>query len=543
MGASSSNYSLLYVLYLYDKYRSNFNIVEKQYSVNLLTDLLRLYMFTVLIFSLVSLSYPPVSSDGIHYPGSISPLTLDCISNDSQLYGVPCEVNASGNTHLSISFTVNHVRNKDFGRFRAHPLLISCLQNITSSLSIQLHILQFYLAEEEELVVLTNDTFLNGQLKYYHMAGLAVSFNIPNGSIENFFTHLILLCWNSISNTQYSVGIVNLNQSRLDLLLTNQTLFYPNDIGDIFFALLNSYLIPSSWPKCSKDTFAEHSSYPDNITMPELVVGAITSHISRNSLEFLSLKQYPATNIIFSGCDSSITGASAHARCSSRVMSFRMYRMLQVLNAIVFTFKSTTLKVVRSWSNDPLNISQSACFSFLNTSLYSEGRAMLLEAVGNLSQSHLAGLARCSGFDFVYYGCGHVLVAVRDQRSTIPLTLVFPRSILLPVNIKEPASSHYNTTPLGVSHSPLFDSSGIRDRKLSDGFKVCRIAGSDRYFRIHPVLVGCLQLLEDNLNCYFKNSSRIFNYTYLREQISAGDIWNLKTGLAVKINLTYQGRP
>ena len=148
-------------------------------------------------------------------------------------------------------------------------------------------------------------------------------------------------------------------------------------------------------------------------------------------------------------------------------MSSRMFRLFKVLVSLLKD-RSSNLSVVHSWSPNAYNITDPHCYSSpLNSSLFSEGRAMILGRHGALTLSVLANLCRCSGFDYVYNGCSYVLVAVRHQRSAPPLNVIFPASLLLPVTPYGEMESLYSVPPSISSLSPLFDSDGIRGQMLS----------------------------------------------------------------------------
>ena len=494
-----------------------------------------------IIFSLILLPRVSTSSNYLIYPGSTSPLNLTCDPSTppASIEGSPCLVTAGSNTLLSISITAGQVTNDSSEIFRAHPLLVTCLQRFSSKLSSVPHILQFYLREEEGLAVDTPDSVVNSELLELHRAGMAVSFGFPDATFHTLLQTAVSRCLDIFAAAEFSMGVFQLNKS-IDLQLRPDRLhFYPTSINATFFDLLDQSLSLRTLPICTADPFPANSSYPVNGSTAAQVVGQVYQPLSRSSPEFPELLQYPGTNISFYGCASTVTGYSAEARCATRVMSSRMFRLFRVLVGLLKGL-SSGLSVVQSWSPNPFNITHPQCYSSpLNTSLFSEGRAMVLGALDPLSLSVLAQMCRCSGFDYVYNGCGYVLVAVRHQRSTPPLTVVFPTSLLLPVTPYGEIASLYFTPPSISSLSPLFDSDGIRGQMLSQRYSVGQLAGPDRFFRIHPALVGCLELVAEKLSVYSPAYSLRVLQAYSRDKSSKQE--DFTTGLAVRIYTQPQG--
>ncbi|KAI6655481.1 hypothetical protein LOD99_1980 [Oopsacas minuta] len=479
-----------------------------------------------------------ISGDYLIYPGSLTLLNLTCDPNSTpsnNLSGTPCLVTAGDTVQLSVSITAAHVRNMSSEGFRAHPLLISCLQRFSSKLSAMPQILQFYLSQQEALALPTNDSAINTELLDYHRAGLAVSFSFKNVSFNTLLQNTVTSCVDKFAAEQFTVGLIQLSDDTLDLQLRTGFKFYPGGINDTYFSLVDNSLIPATLPNCPSNAFLINSTYPVSNSRPEQVVGQVYQPVNRSSEQFLNLLQYPDTKVMFSGCPNIITGYSIQQRCATRVMSFRLYRTFKVLAGLLGNLRSG-LSVVRSWSTDPFNITNPLCYSSpLNTSLFSEGRALVMRALEGFSMDYLALLSQCAGFDYVYYGCDYVLVAVRNQRSTPPLTVVFPESVLLPVTLYGAAISLYPLSPSISEYSPLFDSDGIRDKMLSKFYTVNQLAGPDRYFRIHPVLVQCIQLVTESLTAYLSSYSIRIQQAYSRSLSS--QLEDYTTGLAVKLSI------
>ena len=486
------------------------------------------------ISSLILLSGVFASSHYLIYPGSTSPLNLTCDSNapPASIERAPCVVTADTNTLLSISITAGQVTNGTSEMFRAHPLLVTCLQRVSSALSIVPHILQFYL-EAGRLNVETSDPVVNSELLKLHRAGLAVSFNSPNVSFDGLLQIVVSRCLDIFAAEEFSIGVVKLNES-IDLQLRPDSLFfYPSQVNDTFFRLLDQSLSLRTLPVCPAGLFPTNSSYPVNGSTAEQTVGGVYHPLSRSSEGFSQLLQYPGTNVSFAGCSTRVVGYSAAARCATRLMSSRMFRLFRVLVSLLGDLSSSLL-VVHSWSPSAYNITDPHCYSSpLNSSLFSEGRAMVLGIQETSSLSVLANFCRCSGFDYVYNGCGHVLVAVRHQRSTPPLTVIFPVSLLLPVTAYGEMESLYSVPPSIASLSPLFDSDGIRGQLLSRQYSVDQLAGTDRFFRIHPIVVGCLELVTEKLSVYNPSYSIRIMQAYARDKSSLQEDYS--TGLAVRI--------
>ena len=491
-----------------------------------------------IIFSLVLLPLVSTSSHFLIYPGSTSPLNLTCEPNSPpvSIKGSPCLVSAGSNTLLSISITAGQITNGSSDIFRAHPLLLTCLQRFSSKLSAVPHFLQFYLSKGEELLVRTPDPAVNSELLDFHRAGLAVSFAFPGSSFHTLLQTAVTRCMDIFAAEEFSMGIIQLNDS-IDLQLRPDRLyFYPASINTTFFDLLDQSLAPRNIPVCSTDQFPANFSYPANGSSAEQVVGQVYQAEALSSGDLL---QYPGTNISFLGCTNTIIGYSAEARCATRVMSFRMFRLFKVLVALLKDLSSGLL-VVQSWSPNSFNITDPQCQSSpLNTTLFAEGRAMVLRAQDPLTPSALAKLCRCSGFDYVYNGCGYVLVAVRLQRSTPPFTVVFPESLLLPVAPYGAIESLYFIPAPLSSLSSLFDSEGIRGQMLSQLYSVGQLAGPDRFFRMHPVLVGCLELVSEKLSVYSPAYSLRILQSYSRDRSTLQE--DFATGLAIRIDTQPQG--
>lgn len=483
------------------------------------------------------------ASNSLTYPGGLSPINLTCetTSNPEDIFGSPCQVTAADNVQLSTSLIAAHVRTGGES-FRAHPLLISCLQRFAARLSATPQIFQFYLSQSQSLSIKTNDTDVDTEMLRYHQAGLAVSFKVKNATFQVLLETAVTSCVEKFAAGQFSVGLIELGNDTLDLQLRESFRFHPISINVTYYGLVDASLIPRSFPTCTTNLFLDNSSYPVNDSTAEQVVGQVYEAVSNSSEQFMTLLQYPATNVNFYGCPSHITGYSIQHRCPARVMSFRMYRTFKILTGLLGN-DIGGLVVERSWSLEPLNFSNSTdpqCYSTpLNTTLFSEGRAMLLNATGALDLSRLAMLSRCAGFDYVYYGCGYVLVAVRKQRSTTPLTVVFPQSVLLPITPYGDLVSLYPLSPSFATLSPLFDSDGIRDDQLSTGYTVAQLAGEDRFFRMHPLLVECVQLLTDSLSEYRPYYSIRIKQAYSRNLSS--QLEDYTTGLAVKISVYPTG--
>ena len=500
-------------------------------------------MVSLLRYSILFLLPLLASSDYLTYPGGLSPVNLTCetSSNPEDLYGTPCQVTAADNIQLSTSLIASHVRTGGES-FRAHPMLISCLQRFSAKLSATPEIFQFYLSQSQSLSIKTNDTAVDAEMLLYHQAGLAVSFKVKNTTFQVLLETAVSSCVERFAAVQFSVGLIELGNDTLDLQLRESFRFYPDGINDTYYGLVDASLIPRTPPVCNTtNLFLDNSSYPVDDSPAEQVVGRVYRAVSNSSEEFMTLLQYPATNIDFYGCPQRITGYSIQQRssCPARVMSFRMYRTFKVLAGLLGN-DIGDLVVVRSWSLEPLNFTDPQCFSTpLNTTLFSEGRAMLLNAKGALTLSQLALLSRCAGFDYVYYGCGYVLVAVRKQRSTTPLTVIFPESVLLPITPYGDLVSLYPLSPSISTFSPLLDSDGIRASRLSTGYTVAQLAGGNRFFRMHPVLVQCLQLLTDSLSAYRPYYSIRIQQAYSRNLSS--QLEDYTTGLAVKISVYPTG--
>ena len=481
------------------------------------------------------------SSDYLTYPGGLSPVNLTCetTSSSEDLFGTPCQVTAADNVQLSTSLIAAHVRTGGES-FRAHPMLISCLQRFSAKLSATPEIFQFYLSQSQSLSIKTNDTAVDTEMLQYHQAGLAVSFKVNNATFQVLLETAVTSCVERFATVQFSVGLIELENDTMDLQLRESFRFHPDGINSTYYSLVDTSLIPRNLPVCNTTyLFLDNSSYPVNDFTAEQVVGRVYRSVSNSSEEFMTLLQYPATNIDFYGCPQLITGYSIQQRCPARIMSFRMYRTFKMLAGLLGS-DIVGLVVERSWSLEPLNFTNPQCFSTpLNTTLFSEGRAMLLNATGVLTLSRLAMLSRCAGFDYVYYGCGYVLVAVRKQRSTTPLTVIFPESVLLPITPYGDLVSLYPLSPSLSTFSPLLDSDGIRDSRLSTGYTVAQLAGGDRFFRMHPVLVQCLQLLTDSLSAYRPYYSIRIQQAYSRNLSS--QLEDYTTGLAVKISVYPTG--
>ncbi|KAJ8313017.1 hypothetical protein KUTeg_010390 [Tegillarca granosa] len=457
---------------------------------------------------------------------------------------------------LSLNIQIQNFRSVSSVYFRAHPVFISCIQNVITSLRKQNLKVQIVSAYKTAIESGTGIQIVDD----YAKSGCGIRLKYQNGvsgDLLDIAKAALKVCPEKFEKIQRDIGIVLLTDSvhihmtgRSDPVPYFSVSGYSGITNAAFQTLaitqINEGLDSFTSPNCSLYNGIDSGGvYPPGAVSIDAVVGALDEPITRSLTEdFKKLVQYIGTNIDFTDSESSAAwcgevgiacvdckakyvGNGLNKRCADRLMSARMYNVIKPLQKLVReNIIGDKLKVLESW-DEPYDGKPNGDSP---NSLHMEGRAITLQLSVTNTPNNLklvSKLAVCAGADYVAHNNDHLTIAVKKMSGYEEQSVKFPKTELIAVDPPSNKKSEYSLPVVFTSEDanefPLFDSDNKGELILADNATV-RMFMSDeegiRYFRLSPRIVQCYSALVYHENKRNKENDPDINIEVIRGYVS-----------------------
>ncbi|XP_050391144.1 uncharacterized protein LOC126810218 [Patella vulgata] len=480
-------------------------------------------------------SFQTVNKDALPNPSD-----YDDVENTGS-YLFDAGVDGNEKKRLSLSVLVQDFKSANSRYFRAHPAFISCVQKVMMDLQNQDKSLMVY----NGFLTKADTGNRNGKQERYGRSGTGVTLTFKPGvggaQTEQIATAALKHCPVMFERLQRSLGVVMVGDNAVHLHMTstqNAAPFFGIDgYTRMTLEVFKSWCLdqidlgldPIGSPDCSKVKVLQNGQiYPSDVTTPQEVVGDVDAPITRDSdADFSTLVQYQGRNIDFVNaeksaawcgkpgtpcvdCGAGPVGNSLNQRCTARLMSQRMYNVVNRLQKMVRA-DNEKLKIEKAF--DEKYEGHEADFDV--TSLHTEGRmvvATLASGVDPAKIQKLAQLAICAKADFVKNEGDKVIIAVKKMYGNTAQKIAFPNIELL--RVEPPAADkQLYSLPKGFDEDdeatyPLMDSNNQHDELLADDTPLGLFVSKDpsiRYFRLEPRVASCYAQMVYNLNKHNKD--------------------------------------
>ncbi|XP_046337831.1 uncharacterized protein LOC124119387 isoform X2 [Haliotis rufescens] len=430
---------------------------------------------------------------------------------------------------MSLLVMIYKFRSKSSKYFRAHPVFVSCLQQILNDLQNEDTPAQISSGYKTKTDVGGSTSIQD----LYARAGTGAYLKFKdgvNGDVKKIAKAALKHCPVIFERIQRDIGII-MTATGMHIHMTGaddpqqhfsaESGFEMNTASFEAWALasINEGLDPLQSPDCSKFLGLDSGQiHPSDVTTPEELVGVVDQPITRDTPEdFIKLVQYQGSNVVFPNpegaaawcgkeditcvdCTASPAGNHVSKRCANRLMSARMYSFVRVLQKLTRdNISGSKLKVTKAYVEP-----YAGQTDYSATSLHVEGRQVTLQ----LDTGAAAGLktvtklAQCIGVDFIKHNGDHVVLAVRKMKGYKAQKVDFQQAMILAV---EPPHSKVGDYSLPeqfdeseLDDYPLFDSNGQEDDLLAEDTTLGQFTSSDpefRYLRLNPLIAKCYSLL------------------------------------------------
>ncbi|XP_033757592.1 uncharacterized protein LOC117339972 [Pecten maximus] len=441
---------------------------------------------------------------------------------------------------LSLSVLVAHFRSASSFYFRTHPTFITCLQATISSLrkqDLRVDIISAFKTNSD----------VPGSNKIqdlYARSGTGATLKFRPGvlgDIRDIADTAIKMCASMFSVIQRDVGVV-LMMSSVHIFMTGNLDTTPQFsvdgyTGGMSSADFHTYAMtklgeanePAVIPTdCSAfSSVVIGAKFPSSATDAESVVGDPDTPILReNTEDFSRLTQYMGTKVDFVNhertsawcgsvgqpcvdCRAGIVGSALTQRCAARTMSYRMYKVFNILQKFVrynMTFDDT-LRVVKAW-DEPYADATGGDLGY--SRLHTEGRAVVVQLVSANTGNNLEEVSHyaiCAGADYISHQGDSLQIAVKKMSGTTEKKTAFQLATFIAVDPPTAKATDYEFPPEFTEEDkenyPLFYGKGRGHIELAEGAFLHQFMSSDdtyQYFRLHPSIPACYSNLLVQLN-------------------------------------------
>ncbi|XP_071106075.1 uncharacterized protein [Haliotis cracherodii] len=430
---------------------------------------------------------------------------------------------------MSLLVMIYKFRSKSSKYFRAHPVFVSCLQQILNDLQNEDTPAQISSGYKTKTDVGGSTSIQD----LYARAGTGAYLKFKdgvNGDVKKIAKAALKHCPVIFERIQRDIGII-MTATGMHIHMTGADDPQPHFSAESGFemntasfeawalASINEGLDPLQSPDCSKFLGLDSGQiHPSDVTTPEELVGVVDQPITRDTPEdFIKLVQYQGSNVVFPNpegaagwcgkeditcvdCTASPAGNHVSKRCANRLMSARMYNFVRVLQKLTRdNISGSKLKVTKAYVEP-----YAGQTDYSATSLHVEGRqvTLQLDTGATAGLKTVTKLAQCIGVDFIKHNGDHVVLAVRKMKGYKAQKVDFQQAMILAV---EPPHSKVGDYSLPeqfdeseLDDYPLFDSNGQEDDLLAEDTALGQFTSSDpefRYLRLNPLITKCYSLL------------------------------------------------
>lgn len=449
---------------------------------------------------------------------------------------------------LGYNILVRNFVSKESRYFRAHPTFMKCAQQTIFKLQkngISVTILVGYKTARE----VHEETITNKYLRSGCGMQLGIRDGSP-GSVDDIASAVLQICPVILEREHRDLGLIimsdrvhfHMSGPDSDGPLYQLDPGYSGAISDLDTWVqdeINTGLEPNANSDCTLYSALSNWDHHPAAKTQDQMVGTLDVKITRNmAIDFGRLIQYQGSNIEFEEseagsswcgeegspcptCGNKIKGNSLENRCSDRVMSHRLLKLLNKLQRKVRLQMNDKLKVTEAW-DEPHSAAPDGDSG--TDELHYEGRAAKLQLVTSNTESNIGTLSQyaiCLGADYVEHRGTYLYVAVKRAQYD-PVKKTFPSSLeLLSVDPPSESASLYSLPPefseSDIKQYPLFDSSGRLQTPLDFGVTIGQfVSPGYRYFRLHPALVQCYSDVINQENKRRKDGDPLIEFEVVR---------------------------
>ncbi|XP_070580394.1 uncharacterized protein [Ptychodera flava] len=522
------------------------------------------------LVALLSASTSSSASDGVLFPSGnvFQPVELPP-GSDADNHEDPYNTGAllfdstgQEEMRLSLNYHVRDFKSSSSQYFRAHPVLLQCLQKVRTAMykmGEKVVIANGYNTRDD--VSGSSDTHIQ-YLRSGSAAELAYKYGgTGNKDAVDLADVIVRQCITLFHSIQRDIGLY-LYTDKVHVHIQGadeESAYYGaasgagKDAAELqawVLDITDEVYDPARTPTCdlTEHTLNNGDHYPTHFSSAEAAVGALDRKVTRDmNADFNRLVQYAGRNIEFENaeslsswcgtqgracvdCKAGIKGSTPDSRCADRVMSTRLISVIKYLQMMVrnhWSASGVKLKVLEAW-DEPHEGSPNG--DHPADSIHYEGRAATLTlSDGDTSKlTNLASFAICSGMDFVQHNGDRIFVAVKKQDGPQQRLVHFPVSDLLAAEAPANDTDIYAIPDIYSSDEKssmyLFDSDHKEGRKLSNNATIENFKSkTSRYFRLDPQLVECYQHIVTRENKERKENESPVNVVVERAYLTAAE--------------------